>query len=304
MKRVVSVSLGSSRRDHRVETTLLGEQFCLERVGTDGDLAAAAGLIRELDGRVDAIGLGGIDLYLHAGRRRYLLRDAFKLAGAARRTPVVDGSGVKDTLERRVVDQLAAQGIIYRGQKTLVVCALDRFGLAESLVSHGCETMFGDLMFACGLPVPLYRLQTLDRIARMVMPVVSWLPFKYLYPTGQKQDSQVARFPEAYAAAELIAGDFHFIRRYLPPKVKGKIILTNTVTREDVRLLRERGADTLITTTPRIGGRSFGTNVIEGVLVAIAGCLPDELDQATYYTLLDRLALEPSIEKLAWRQTA
>ncbi|MFO8059698.1 MAG: quinate 5-dehydrogenase, partial [Bacillota bacterium] len=83
MKRVVSVSLGSSRRNHRVEVEILGQQFSIERVGTDGDLQRAVQMIRSLDGEVDAIGLGGVDLYLVAGKRRYMLRDASMMARAA-----------------------------------------------------------------------------------------------------------------------------------------------------------------------------------------------------------------------------
>jgi hypothetical protein len=96
-KRVVSVSLGSSRRDSVAEVEVLGEKVVLERRGTDGDFQGAICLIRELDGKVDAIGLGGIDLYLVAGGRRYAIRDAQKLKEAAKKTPVVDGSGLKHT---------------------------------------------------------------------------------------------------------------------------------------------------------------------------------------------------------------
>jgi len=56
MKRVVSVSLGSSTRDKRVETEILGEPFIIERIGTDGDMAKFRTLVEQLDGRVAAIG--------------------------------------------------------------------------------------------------------------------------------------------------------------------------------------------------------------------------------------------------------
>ncbi|MEO7993746.1 MAG: quinate 5-dehydrogenase, partial [bacterium] len=69
MKKVVSVSLGSSRRDQRFETILLGHRFQIERRGTDGDQAKAAQMLRDLDGTVDAIGLGGIDVFYHAGNQ-------------------------------------------------------------------------------------------------------------------------------------------------------------------------------------------------------------------------------------------
>ena len=38
MKKIVSVSLGSSSRDHAYTTELLGEKFEISRVGTDGDV--------------------------------------------------------------------------------------------------------------------------------------------------------------------------------------------------------------------------------------------------------------------------
>ena len=103
MKKVVSVSLGSASRDHRAEVELLGERFDISRVGTDGSIDKAIAKLKELDGTVDAIGLGGIDVYLYAGQDRYALRDGLRLLEAVKNTPVVDGSGLKNTLERNAV---------------------------------------------------------------------------------------------------------------------------------------------------------------------------------------------------------
>jgi hypothetical protein len=41
MRRVVSVSLGSSTRDKRVVLNLKGENILVERIGTDGDINKA-----------------------------------------------------------------------------------------------------------------------------------------------------------------------------------------------------------------------------------------------------------------------
>ena len=62
MKRAVSISIGSSKRNKAVEVTLLGEKISIERIGTDGDMEAAALKYKELDGTVDAFGVGGGDL--------------------------------------------------------------------------------------------------------------------------------------------------------------------------------------------------------------------------------------------------
>ena len=64
MKRAVNISLGSSKCDSAVELYLLGEHVRIERIGTDGDMERAAQLYGELDGKVDAFGVGGTDLGL------------------------------------------------------------------------------------------------------------------------------------------------------------------------------------------------------------------------------------------------
>jgi len=81
-KRVVSVSLGSSRRDHTAFAELLGRKFKIERIGTDGDFKKAIKILKRMDGIVDAFGLGGADFYLGAGEKRYIIRDLVKVKNA------------------------------------------------------------------------------------------------------------------------------------------------------------------------------------------------------------------------------
>lgn len=294
--RVVSVSLGSSDRDSCVKARFLNRDFQIERVGTDGDLTRARELITQLDGHVAAIGLGGIDLYLVAGARRYLLRDAAKLAQAAQKTPVVDGSGLKDTLERETLRRLQRDGLVdWRHTKVLLACAVDRFGMAEELVHLGADVTFGDWAFVLGLPFAMRNLDTVRRAGRVVLPIVARLPFSWLYPTGSKQRviKPAPATRKMFAAADLIAGDFHLIRRHLPARLNGKTILTNTVTTQDVELLRARGAKRLITTTPEFSGRSFGTNVMECVFAALGARSTEE-----YRALLTQLDWAPRVEEL------
>ena len=74
MKRIVSISLGSSKRNHHVITEFGGEQVSINRIGTDGDVKRLMRYLQELDGKVDAFGLGGTDLYIYAGNRQYTFR--------------------------------------------------------------------------------------------------------------------------------------------------------------------------------------------------------------------------------------
>lgn len=295
-RHVVSISIGSASRDTDTSIELLGQTVKLQRIGTDGDMKKAAALIREFDGQVDAIGLGGIDLFLMAGERRYYLRDGVALARNAKVTPVVCGAALKDTLERVVVDELDAS-IGWKKRKVLLVAGVDRFGMAEALDAHGASVTYGDVLFALGLPIPLRRLSQLHAVARTLLPVMSQLPISWIYPVGdsQKKNSTSGR-GRYFTEAEVIAGDFHYIRRYAPARLDGKIILTNTTTSADVADLKLRGVSTLITTTPRIDGRSLSTNLLEAALIAVAGKHPLSPDE--YRTLIRDSGLKPDIQQL------
>ena len=297
MKTVVSVSLGSSSRDHRAHVNLLGEEFDISRVGTDGKLDVALKKIEELDGKVDAIGLGGIDVYLYAGTKRYALRDGLRLLNAAKITPVVDGSGLKNTLEREAIRFVQNDlGVDLRGRKVLMVSALDRFGMAQALVEAGADVLFGDFIFALDLDKPVRGLREFEELAEKYLPDACKLPFQFFYPTGAKQDRPPQpKYPQYYEEADIIAGDFHFMRQFMPDHLDGKMILTNTVTERDVDELRKRGVRTLVTTTPDFQGRSFGTNVIEAALIAIVGKKWEDVTAADYERVLQELHLHPRV---------
>ena len=98
--------------------------------------------------------------------------------------------------------------------------------------------------------------------------------------------------------ADIIAGDYLYIKRYLPERLDGKTIITNTTTAEDVAMLRERGAALMVSTTPELEGRSFGTNVMEGVLLALSGKRPEEMTPQDYLTALESLGWQPNVVRL------
>ena len=207
------------------------------------------------------------DLYIFAGNRRYTFNEIVKLWSGAKKTPFVDGSGLKHTLERETVAYLQDKSIVdFSSKKVLLVCAVDRFGMAEALALRAKSIVFGDLFFNLGIPIPVRSMKALNTIARWSLPVIIHLPFKWLYPTGEKQEKITPKWGNYYAEADVIAGDFHLIRRFMPDNLAGKIVLTNTTTETDSEALKQRGVTQLITTTPVFDGRSFGTNVMEAVL--------------------------------------
>jgi hypothetical protein len=299
VKHVVSVSLGSSQRNKCVEMTLAGTPFRLERVGTDGDVARAEKLIADYDGKVDAIGLGGVDRYLVAGGRRYELRDAARMARGAKTTPVVDGGGIKRILEPVLLRQLVEQGALeVAGKRVLLMSGVDRPGMAETFPALGAKVVYGDLLYAVGVPVPLRTLRQVAVLGFLFLPLLRRLPMSMLYPTGGQQESVKTKYPRYFEEADIIAGDFVFIRRYMPENLRGKVVVTNTTRSRDVEELRKRGVARLITLTPSIAGESFGANVMEGVLVALSAKQPEELTEGDYLALAEQINWKPGVTDL------
>ncbi len=294
MKRAVSVSLGSPSRDKKVVITLNGEQISVERIGTGGDVPRAQRLFAELDGQVDCLSVGGVDLYLPIGGRRYPLKAALQLVKDVKHTPVVDGSGLKHTLERRVFELIRTQvGTLPHFRRAFVPVAVDRLGLAHAVSEVADEVILGDLMMAFGLPFPIYGLKSFYRVARLLMPLVSHLPIEMIFPPGYKDEPIRPKYEKIWAQCDLIAGDFLYMRKHLPDDLEGKFIITNTTTSENIDLFRQRGARMLVTTTPVLDGRSFGTNMMEAALTAYAG-----LGRVLTYEELNR-----KIEELDFRPT-
>jgi len=297
MKRAVSVSLGSSARDKRVVVRFKGEPIRVERIGTDGDAPKAQRLFAELDGQVDAFGVGGVDLYLRLGDREYPLHAALKLVQDVHQTPIVDGRGLKHTLERRVFE-LAAPALGGRPhfRRAFVPVAVDRLGLAEAAADVSDEVVIGDLMIALGIPIPVRGIDAYRKLARLLFPIVSYFPMSMLFYGSGGAEAE-PKYQRYWQEADLIAGDFMFMRKYLPDDLTGKTVITNTTTAENIELLRTRGVRQVITTTPRYEGRSFGTNLMEAALTAYAG-QGRPLSDAELNALIDELDLRPSVQQL------
>ncbi len=300
MKRAVSVSIGSSKRNKAVEVTLLGEKISIERIGTDGDMEAAAIKYKELDGTVDAFGMGGGDLGVMTDGKWYPLYSVLPMARYVKKTPLVDGTGLKNTLEYKAPAFMEAKISDYlnsHGRKVFMAAGVDRWGMAKAFVDSGYEVIFGDLMFGLGIPIALYTLKQLKTFAALLLPIAGRLPYSWIYPIGEKQEKRTPKFGKYYAWATIIAGDCHYLKRFMPDDLTGKVVVTNTTTVEDVEIFRKAGVKYLVTTTPVLEGRSFGTNMMEAALVAVAG-KGRPLTWPELTEMLDKLGFEPQLQEL------
>jgi len=304
MKKILSISVGSSARDHTTKHVFLGQECELSRQGTDGDFEKAVQRYRDLDGKVDAFGAGGVEFFLQVANRRYYFRDVKRIRNAIRISKVGDGNGVKGLLEKRAFQYLEKhlnekEGKTLNGMPALQTTAVDRYGMGDAMVNAGLDVTFGDFMFALGMPFAIKKLATVRLVAALLLPVVTQVPVPWLYPLGSEQDKPPQpKWTKYYEQSYVLAGDFLQIRQYMPDDLTGKIIVTNTTTSKNVEELRKRNLHILVTVTPRLEGRSFGTNVMEATLLALMDKPQAEVTNADFLELIERIPLEPNIEVL------
>jgi hypothetical protein len=152
-------------------------------------------------------------------------------------------------------------------------------------------------MFALGLPFPIRTKRAVKVLAAILMPIAGRLPFKWVYPIGEKQEVREPKWTQYYEWAKVIAGDAHYVKRHMPETLAGKVVATNTTTPDDLEIFRKAGVKYLVTSTPRLEGRSFGTNVMEAAIVAAYGkgraLTNEEMDG-----VLSQLRLEPQLQEL------
>lgn len=296
-RRVVGVSLGSPGRDFRSSWVGEGGVVHLWRVGTGGDVVRAARLLATYDGEVDAFGLGGVNLYLQVRGHRYLLPAGERLARVPRRTPVCDGTFVKAWWEPRALE-MARQGWgeHLAGRTVLFSSVLDRWPLAQALEERGARVLVGDAAFALRVPILFSGLASFYPWAVAALPVLRHLPLSFLYPLGRRREESRPGLGRAFARAEVLAGDFHFLRWRLPPRLDGKWVIGTGLDGSDLAMLAERGAAGVVELGPLARRRrGLAANMAEALVVAISGQRPAELGAEGMLDWCGRLGFRPTI---------
>jgi len=301
MKKVIVIHLNEGA--HTELVNFLGQVVEVHQIGCGGDPHRAREIIATHDGKVSAIALEGMPANLELGSVRVAHEMGAALAGAAGNTPVVDGSGVRDGLERwGVILADRAQPGIFSQKRILMVPGLNHNGLAGSLARRGSAIRYADPTVYFALPAlpGVGARQTLGQAAPRTLNQLRDAPFRRLWP--QPGVPGVARADAPFEWADLLAGDIGAIRRYSPPDLRHKIVVVESAIEDDAEALRERGAAILITLMPALGeddglGR-WSAAAVEAVLVALRPDPEAPLSEDTYLNLMADIEWQPHIRYL------
>ena len=210
--------------------------------------------------------------------------------------PLYDGSYLKPLLDEMAVKKALELNLLPPRFRALLTSYLDRPGLYESLIKAGAQkVLIGDAAFALKLPLFFSNKSFFTFLGQFTLPFLRNVPINYLYPLGEKQEKNLPRYFKTFAKSQVVAGDFHFIRRYCPD-LTGKVVITSTLREEDLSFLKSKGALAVVGSGGNFRGISMGANLLEAFVCAYFKKKPWEITQDEYLNFLGAISYKPLVQ--------
>jgi predicted amino acid dehydrogenase len=303
MKRVICISLGSSKYDYEFNTEFLGQDFHVKRIGTDGDLRKAEALLVKWDRAADAFGIGSVKFPYTIGPKRLTEERTRQIENISKRikTPVTTGANLrKVTFEWSIHHIQYNLNGFFTNARILVLSGMANYNLAKIISEYTDNITFADPILEHGIPKFLNSIKELELYANGVHEVLKYAPGKRLATSTmpiKTWNEYILR--KAMQKNTMIMVPYHEFDEYL--KVAGleelgkKIVITSTVYDARVDFLRKRGVDMIIDNTPRILERVVGVNVLEAMIIAALGKPSAKITDDEFMEIISDQHLEPKI---------
>lgn len=285
MPHVVALHFRPTSRTNE-KLNLLGQEIQLDHIGCNTDLDVMAEKIRAYDGVADAIALVGVSRYLRSGTEKVEHVEGAKLFKIAKKTPTVDGAGVRAAMERwavRLVDD--ERPGLWSRKRILFVPSINHHGLERALGQYHTEIRQADAnLYDPNAPL-LYRLSRMaDQSFRLI--------------DSQPGEPRIRRNLENFAWADILVGDAGTIRRYGPKELPYKTVVLESVGDEDIDAFRLARANTIVTTMPSLTDDPLARHsapIFEACLVALREDKEAALTENTYLNLIADLEWQPGV---------
>jgi predicted amino acid dehydrogenase len=295
MKTVISISLGSTSQDFSFSTRLLGQTLRVRRLGTDGSLAQASKLLRQWDGKADALGLGVVK---DSGRlQAQTLGDAqvARLKAIPRQTPVSTGSRLREVLLEWAVRHTQTElGHYFDNARVLFFSGLTHHKLAMAMREYTPNLSFADPLLQLGIPKLLTSLEALGLYASGAHYVAGWQPPQVVPDALQRRWARYV-LSRAMTKATMVVAPVHELDDFGLEELAGKTIITTNV--NDARLARfkEMGVAMVVDGSPVLEGHVLGPEMLDAMILAATGKAPDEILEDDTLGIVSDLKMAPRI---------
>ena len=295
MKKIVTVSLGSSRQDFSFTTDFLGERFQVKRLGADNDTTKAWELLRRHQSSADAMGLGEIGDHWHVGQNTMTNAETRRLLNVVTRVPATTGATLRRLLQVRAVRHVQhALRDYFNNNIVLFLSGMRNYDMAVALSDYTPNLQFADALAQTGAPKLLTSLTQLELYAKGRDLVLSGKP-------GDLLESALTAFKNNRLAAavlksHVIVGTFHELKAVgSPANLEGKTVITSAVDDDRLAFFKHCKVNLVIDVSPKLFEHVVGVNVIEAMILAKLGKSPEDVSDDDFIEILDELDLKPRL---------
>ncbi len=295
MKKVVTVSLGSSKQDFKFETEFLGQRFQVKRIGADNDTTKAWELMRRHQAQADALGLGEIGDHWNVGQSTVTNKATQHLLNVVTRVPATTGARLRRLLQVRAVRHVQhALGHYFNNNITLFFSGARNWDMAQALTDYTPNLNFADALIQTGAPKMLTSLQQLELYAKGHDLALSGKRGEYL--EGLLPGFKSNRLSAAVGKAHLIVGTYGEIKAVgTVANLEGKTIITSAVDDDRMAFFKQCKVNLVIDVSPQLFERVVGVNVIEAMILAALGKPEEEVSDDDFNEILDELDMQPRL---------
>lgn len=303
MKKIISISLGTSERDYETTTRFLGKDFFIKRMGTDGDANEMVELIYDWEEQADAIGLAGIKFPSALGfKQKTLNRDVrIKELSSQLKIPVTTGEAFRHVAQEWVARYVQeTQKNFFTNARVLVLSGMTDYSIASVINGYTDNIQFADPVFDHGIPKFINSLSDMELYAKGIHDVLSMSPARVLtssLPLVDEWNKYILRKAMQKATVIVVPyeGFYNYLGKCTPEELGGKIILTSTAYSDRVEFLKTRGVDVIVDATPQILDRMVQVDVLEAMIIAALEKKETKLNNDDLLEVISEQGIRPKL---------
>jgi len=295
MKKVVTVTLGSSKKDFEFKTKFLGQEFSVQRLGADKDSSKAWELMRRQQANADAIALSDMVDHYHVGLRTVVNKKSQRLMQVVTRVPVTTGASLRRLLQVRAIRYVQKElGHYFNNNLVLFLSGMRNYDMAVALSEHTRNLSFADPVFQAGSPLLLGSLEQLEIFAKGKELLPDIVPGDFLKSVlGTLKNKIVAN---AVAKSHVIVGTFREIQAVSSSgNLEGKTLITSAVDDEALGFFTRHKVNLVVDVSPKLFDRVVGISTITAMILAATGKEEAELSDHDFEEIINELDIKPRL---------
>jgi predicted amino acid dehydrogenase len=295
MKKIITVTLGSSKKDFEFKTRFLGQEFSVQRLGADKDSSKAWELMRRQQANADAIALSDMPDHYHVGLRTVVNKESQRLMQVVTRVPVTTGASLRRLLQVRAIRYVQKElGHYFNNNLVLFLSGMRNYDMAVALSDYTRNLSFADPVFQAGSPLLLGSLEQLELYAKGKELIPDIVPGDFLKSVLRTVKNKIVA--NAVAKSHVIVGTFREIQAVSSGgNLEGKTLITSAVDDEALAFFTKHKVNLVVDVSPKLFDRVVGISTITAMILAATGKPESELSDHDFEEIINELDIKPRL---------